>query len=295
MKKLFVSLASLLLAAGVSAQEFDAPEAQKSGLNPQPRSFLSNVGLSLNAGTTGVGATLSTPLGKYFTARAGYGFFPYTYKHTEEWLTLDVPQLLADQGYDDVYVAPIQHDLDIKANLNVPAFHFLIDFSPTKQGFGAFHFTVGVYTGNENLLRVNGNTNLDRLQQSIDGVRQEVNAQRPGAGDIFDVDVHDYAVDLGENGLYINPDGTVDAYARVMPVRPYFGIGWGNAIPKGRVGFRFDIGAMYQGKPRIISPNIDASLQSELDNDRDLNEILGYAQFFPQVSLQLTFRLLKDK
>jgi hypothetical protein len=289
MKKLLLSLASLLLAAGVSAQE-PAPK-------PQPRSFLSTVGLSINAGTTGVGATLSTPLGKYFTARAGYGFFPYTFKYTKkDWLTLDVPKLLADQGYDDVNVEPIEQALDIKANLNVPEFHFLIDFSPTKQGFGAFHFTVGVYTGNENLISVNGGSNLDRLQQSIDGVRREVNAQRPGAGDIFDVNVRDFAIDLGENGLYINQDGTVDAYARVTQrIRPYFGIGWGNAIPKGRVGFRFDIGAMYHGKPQIISPNIDASLQNQLDNDRDLNEILGYAQFYPQISLQLTFRLLKDK
>jgi len=50
---------------------------------------------------------------------------------------------------------------------------------------------------------------------------------------------------------------------------PYFGIGWGNPVEKGRgLGFNLDIGAMYQNSPNIkmtgtgmIAPTAEANQQ----------------------------------
>lgn len=247
----------------------------------QERSLLSNVGLSLNAGLTGIGATVSTPLGKKFTARAGFGFIPYTYNYTVDELDLDLSSY--DEDFEEY---TIQEEIKLKAKLKVPETHFLVDYNPFKGGLGAFHITAGIFAGGSNLFHVNG------YLSNINGIREILNNEYPGLGDEFNPS--DISVDIGDVAVSLNENGSADAYMKVNAIRPYFGIGWGNAIPKRRVGFRFDIGAMYHGKPEITSPNADGDLM-KAEGAEDFNKIISKVQFWPQLSFQLTFRLLKDK
>lgn len=254
-----------------------------SALQAQERSFLSNVGVSVNAGLTGIGASVSTPLGKHFTARAGFGTIPYTYKYTMDELTVDLSSYGVPSNYEEVTV---NHDIDLKAKLKVPATHFLVDYNPFRGGLGAFHVTVGIFAGGSNLFHINGRVG------DIGSIRQEIDqATVPGAGDRFDFS--DLKIEIGDVNVSLNDNGSADAYMKVNAVRPYFGIGWGNAIPRNRVGFRFDIGAMYHGKPEITSPNAEGDLM-KVEGAEDFNKILSKVQFWPQLSFQVTFRLLKD-
>lgn len=250
-------------------------------VHAQERSLLSNVGVSLNAGLTGIGATVSTPLGKKFTARAGFGFVPYTYNYTMDELNVDLSPYHPSLGQYTV-----RQDIKLKAKLKVPEAHFLVDYNPFKGGMGAFHITAGLFAGGSKLFHVNGHLS------DINGIRQMINNEYPGLGD--QLDLSDIKVEVGDVEVALNDNGTADAYMKVNPVRPYLGIGWGNAIPKRRVGFRFDIGAMYHGKPEITSPNADGDLM-KVDGAEDFNKIISKVQFWPQLSFQLTFRLLKDK
>lgn len=248
----------------------------------QERSFLSNVGVSVNAGLTGIGATASVPLGKKFTARAGFGVVPYTYKYTMDELTVDLSAIdpeLGEQTFD--------YDIDLKAKLKVPEAHVLVDYNPFKGGLGAFHITVGIFTGGNKLFHVKGNID-------VDGIRSAINDAFPGEnyGDMLNPS--DFSLEVGDVRVKLNDNGSANAYMKVNSVRPYFGIGWGNAIPKRRVGFRFDIGAMYHGKPEITSPNVEGDLM-KVGGAEDFNKIISKVQFWPQLSFQLTFRLLKDK
>lgn len=290
MKKVIATLALLLIAATASAQDMLLTNSAFQG-----RTAFSNVGASLNAGLTGFGASFSTPLSKHFNLRAGFGTFPYTYKYTIDQLTLDISDQLQQYGVPGNFSATIDHEVDLKAKLKLPETHFLVDFTPGGQGMGAFHITAGLYAGGSNLIHVNGNSNLAALQGKVDNLRNQINAQYPGVGDLLDINVTDLSFELGDAGVHLNADGTANAYAKVNSIRPYLGIGWGNAIPRGRVGFRFDIGAMYQGKPKITSPNVDNDLSSEFTNDELVDKILRNAKFYPQISFQLTFRLMNDK
>lgn len=257
-------------------------------VSSQERSFLSNVGISANAGTTGLGATVSVPFSKKFTARAGFGVVPYTYKYTMDELTVDLSPFDIP-GFDEY---TLERDINLKAKLKVPAAHFLIDYNPFKGGLGAFHITAGLYMGGSKLVHVNGRiSDVDGL---IDEIRDRINQEEPGLGDILDLRPSLVQVEIGDVNVRLHDDGSADAYAKVNSVRPYFGIGWGNAIPKRRVGFRFDIGAMYHGKPEITSPNADGDLM-KTEDAKDFNKIISKVQFWPQLSFQLTFRLLKDK
>lgn len=246
----------------------------------QERSFLSNVGVSVNAGLTGFGATVSTPLGKKFTARAGFGVLPFNYKYTMDELTVDLSSYNPDLGEYTV-----KQDVKLKAKVKVPAAHFLVDYNPFKDGLGAFHITAGLFAGGSSLFHVSGRTDLD-------AVRSELDRYEPGLGDMLNP--ADLNIEIGDVTVRLNENGSADAYVKVNSVRPYLGVGWGNAIPKRRVGFRFDIGAMYHGKPEVTSPNADGDIM-KTDEAKDFNKILSKVQFWPQLSFQLTFRLLKDK
>lgn len=76
-------------------------------------------------------------------------------------------------------------------------------------------------------------------------------------------------------------------------MRPYVGLGWGRAIPKHRFGFRFELGAVFHGRPEVVSDNlISSGTGGEIS---DFNKIINDITVFPQLSFQLTYRLFKNK
>ena len=102
----------------------------------------------------------------------------------------------------------------------------------------------------------------------------------------------DLTIDIEDLSLSVNRDGSFNAHVKTWGFKPYLGVGWGNAIPRGRVGFRFDFGLLFQGKPSIESPNVKGNL-SQYDKG-NLDKVLKYAVVWPQISFQLTYRILKD-
>ena len=228
------------------------------------RSFLSNYGISVNAGLSGIGGSISTPLHRNFNLRAGYEFpaASYTYTATD----------LGDVEVAGEYI-PIP-STDLNAKLNGSGFHVLIDYTPFKRGMGAFHLTGGLYSGDGQLVTVTGQ--FDKAWM-----------------DAYNVSPADLSVEIGDSRVSANPDGSISAYAKVRSLKPYVGLGWGNAIPKGRLGFRFDMGVMLHGKPSIESPNLVGGISANDDLD-SFNKMIGEVSVWPQLSFQLTYRLIKE-
>jgi hypothetical protein len=260
MKKIVLTLALVALAATTMAQKSEPPERRAFG----------NMGVSLNAGSTGTGLTLSTPIGRDFTVRAGFGHLPYTFRYTDN----DLP-MVSDRDGNAVQLPPVK----AKGKVNVPAGHLLIDYAPFERGWGAFHLTAGLYMGSSRFVHVHSSIDLAELDRlNIDYMSEK---------DKIYVDVGDARIRPADNG-------TFDAYAEVNPIRPYFGLGWGNAVPKRRVGFRFDIGAMYHGVPRLTSPTMEGEI-GDGEDVSEINKILKSAQFWPQIQIALTVRLFDHK
>ena len=139
MKKLFFLCAFLMACVSLSAQESSKREA------------FSNLGISLNGSTSGVGFTLSTPLAKHFVLRAGYQFsylsYGYTYKDFD-------PVVVAGRSVE----VP---DLDIEGKLNVGAAHAMIDYVPFKKGKGKFFITAGLFMGQSDLVTLDGQFDMN--------------------------------------------------------------------------------------------------------------------------------------
>ena len=64
------------------------------------------------------------------------------------------------------------------------------------------------------------------------------------------VDITKIPVEIGDVKVLTNPDGSVSADLKVRSVKPYVGLGFGRPIPRRRVGFRFELGALFMAVPK---------------------------------------------
>ena len=266
-KKLFLTIALAMTSTlAIAQQDSDRPQ----------RSAFSNVGLGLEAGTTGVGLSVATPLSRTFSLRAGFAVTPITINYTyDDFDPVNV------HGYS-VNVP----DLDLKGKVKMSTGHLLVDWNP---GQSVFFLTAGVYVGGDRLADVSGQFDMAEIKQEL----RQAGVPNDQIDSYVNQYITDIRVDVADASIAPNSDGSVNAYLKVNSFRPYFGLGVGRAIPKHRVGFRFELGAMYIGKPEVDSPNIDGTLNSEdLDG---FNKTLSKCRFYPQLSFKLTYRLFKDK
>ena len=85
-------------------------------------------------------------------------------------------------------------------------------------------------------------------------------------------------------------NGRVKALVKTNGLKPYFGIGYGNAIPKKRIGFRFELGAMYQGVPQQY--NMKGEKLDDVNvNNIDVIKLVRKFEVYPVISFRLTGRL----
>ncbi len=233
-----------------------------------PRKAFSNIGIAATASTSGFGLSVATPLSKHFTLRGGYMFSPlsfdYTYADFEpiavQGMSIDVPPL------------------DLTANLQSGNANIMVDWVPFRKGTGTFFITAGVVFGAGKLIEIDGQ--FDMSDPDIQALKQH------GVIDQIEVEV-------GDQVVRADASGALNAALKVNGVRPYVGLGWGRAIPKRRLGFRFEAGALLLGKPEIVSENlVNTSASQDMTN---INKLLSKAAVLPQVTFSLTYRLFNDK
>ena len=145
-----------------------------------------------------------------------------------------------------------------KAGFRFSNANLLLDFFPMPSGI--FHLTTGLYFG-----------------------QSEIHASGT-APERFAVDDYEITPKNGEFDAKVKLGGSV---------KPYVGFGLGRTIPKNHVGFKFELGVVYQGNFKIESDNVDTSglqsgAQSEIDK-LELPTIL--TQIWPMVTFSLTFRI----
>ena len=262
MKKLLIACSVMLLSLGASAQV--------------------HFGIGAGAGTTGIALDASLMVGKYVGIRGGVDIMPQIKVNkdidlkTEDankkvsQLTNEIKELntkLAQYGLEQVDLSQypggnLPNNMEIQGKLKNTTGHVLIDLYP---GGHSFHFTVGAYFGPEEIIDVYNKE--DGFMKPITAYNDAIiyaQSQTPSNSvvpqNVRDV-VDKYGLKMigGELGDYFvtpNPadKGNVNAYAKVKSFRPYVGLGFGRAVPKGRIGCQFDLGVQFWGKPEIYVP-----------------------------------------
>ena len=136
MKKLFVVCIVLLSAFSLQLQ---AQNKQENTLG-----YFNSLSIGVNAGTTGWGIDVATPIGQYLSLRAGVTFMPnFT-------ISDDVDVDVDFEGYHG------SHSIDVEGGIKRTSGEILLNFYPFKRS--SFFITGGAAFGGDKIIKLKGHS-----------------------------------------------------------------------------------------------------------------------------------------
>lgn len=216
----------------------------------------------INAGLYGVGIQGATSLSSHFKLRAGFDYFTYNQQDVAEF-DVDVEY----SGYQGTATAELT-----EMEVTLPNFKVLIDYYPMKNGI--FCLTGGLYFGNN--------------KASTNGLIRNYQELSEQLGTNPDLRYEDIVITPNNDGSFFGELGMGNG------VKPYIGIGLGRTIPHNRVGFKFELGMVNQGKYRLSSPNMNEAGNDWLNgfiDEMDLPVSESILNWWPMLNLSLTYRI----
>ena len=262
MKKTFLVLFAAFM---VSTGGF----AQFSKLN-----ILNHLAVGLDVGTTGVGGDLAVPVTKFVELEGGFSIMPKIKYNTNVHLNYS--------AYDGESLKI--DDVPVQGKLTMVNGKVLINVFPIPTT--GFHITVGAYFGR---------TNVMELYNRIDGQLAAVNTANKAIDEynqINGTNFENIGVKLGDYLLTPDENGNVKATLNTKKFKPYVGLGFGHAIPKRRVNFKFDLGAMFWGTPEVVDHN-GFSLSKHDWNGKDGGafRIINKIKVYPVLNFRIAGRI----
>lgn len=270
-----------------------------------------SLSFGVEVGTTGVGVELALPMvTDHVVLKAGFNAPSLAVNRTFTVGSSIVNDVITDfnnqitsLGLDaEDMIETRFSDIDVTASpvINFSTAKLLLELYPSKKS--SFHFTLGAYYGmGDNLINATVSSNMTTWNEykavvaEIDAVNAKY-AGEPG----YVAKNADLRVNLDGKTYGVKEDGGVGVVAvdlKVARLRPYLGFGFGRSVPKSHVGFQFDLGVWYHGKPEITSPN-------QLSYDQDAYNIsasvpaietilsyMDYAVIYPQLTLRLIYKI----
>lgn len=187
----------------------------ESGSKVESFGIFDHVGGGVSLGLDGIGFDVAAPITDYFAVRMGMSFLPkITYG-----FDMDV-----DSNSSSFTTKKVKGE----GKLNKVDFKLLFDAYPFKSS--SFHVTLGAFIGSSKVVSVyNTEPFLDPSEWGTAGIK------------------------IGDYRISSDDTGNVEASIKVNSFKPYLGVGFGRAVPKGRIGFSFDLGVQFWGTPGVYA------------------------------------------
>lgn len=263
LKTLALGILALFAVTTVSAQEEPAKKKNKFGL-------ANRIGVGVGYGTEGLGFDVAIPLTQYVQVRAGLNIFPNIKFH---------------ENIDVEYVGEIPHageqTIEDKVRLDAKFGRTYADLKFDVYPFGNrgnFFVTAGLSFGGSDLMSIKGHS---------------------GKVEEYGPAIKDYGINIGDYNIPFDDNGDIKGGVKVKKVRPYLGLGFGRLIPKGRIGFRFELGAQFQGKPKVYAGDIDNVLENKQVTDAvdeetkdDIAKVMDWLKVYPVMKFSIRGRIL---
>lgn len=303
MKKHFGFIAILLAAVTARAQE---PAADASWLDIFRQ--VEGLGASVEVGLMGAGVNVTVPVvPQRVVVILGYNVPRFNY-HTdvslgvEEWnrdideLNNQVTVLRAKgrTGYEKVNNFKNKRvTVTADAKIRLTSFKALAQYYPSAEK--KMYVTAGVFIGqDEDFITLYGQAGPNEriIYTQALALNQQLEADPdPDAKGVpglerkirFNIDKTTYSVyeDLG-----------FDAKIRINRVRPYIGVGWGEAIPtRRRLGYQVELGTWMHGRPEIVSPTEMEQYDEKAREIKSVYNVLSRVMFYPQLTVRMTGRI----
>lgn len=232
-------------------------------------------------GTTGIGVDVAMPATKHFTVRAGVSALPLgTFK-------IKVANSLGSVYEALNYSTPESSNqankkVELGVNVTMITGHLLADYYPWKSS--CFHVTAGAYFGNNEVVHV-FNTEEGSMK-----FLNEANKRVHTYNELFGTNYPDAGIRFGEYVFTSDERGNMDTRMRVNAVRPYLGIGWGrNFNTRGtKVGFNFDFGWQFWGKPKFNMNNNEQTVKTSDSSSAGVLGILSGFDAWPVLKLRIS-------
>ena len=198
---------------------FSVTQSFAQDLEVEDFEFFNHLSGGITLGTDGIGIELAAPLTYNFAVRMGYSIMPkFKYSKT------------VDAGVDQAFLSyPNTQKVDVEGKINMGDFKLLFDWYPAKTS--SFHVTAGAFIGKSKVVDIYNTTAF--IKPDSWGTKG-------------------LELGTGANTYTLVSDihsGNVRAEVKANAFKPYLGVGFGRAVPKGRVGVQFDLGVQFWGKP----------------------------------------------
>ncbi|MBP5506131.1 MAG: hypothetical protein J6X89_08560 [Bacteroidales bacterium] len=230
--------------------------------------FFNHLGVGVTAGLDGFGGEVGVTVNRNIQIRLGYSFSQLSTKNVPSYLQQPYGQYVApylsfptESLPDDIkesFKIPDGSSLDLGGRTGTSQFKLLVDLYPSKTSL--FHFTVGAFTGDSHL--------IDVWTEPLPCDPAEYN--------------NAYIV-LGGERVGTDKNGQIKADVRMAGMdyiweglKPYVGIGFGRAVPRGRVSLGLDLGALYNPAGfKVYTYNLDGE-DVEITTDVVIRDIAGW-------------------
>lgn len=217
--------------------------------------ILNHLAIGAEVGTMGVGVDVSMPITPFVDVQAGFSMVPKMSFKTSLGMNEPFP------GIDKV---PVKYHTLMKNGkilVNVMPIPFLT----------SFHVTAGAYIGPNEIM---GLYNPEPLPAEIAAYNEMYPDNKLGLA-------------LGDYMLEPDALGNIDGKLKVFKAKPYVGIGIGRGVPKGRIGFKFDIGCVFWGKPTVYCNNMEVLDTDEGGKGEDAMRIITKFKFYPVMNFRI--------
>lgn len=289
MRKLFIALA---LTASVAASAQIADDSNK----------FNHLSVGAGVGTNGISLELGTTLCPVVTMRAGVDIMPKfkinnSIDYDRPEVLNNVPAELLNERY--VNIPEYGAHVDIKGTPGMTQGKLLFDIHPGKNSM--FHFTVGAYFGGRNMVSAKA---LDKTIAAVELYNHDITTIGPdGIHTIVEPEddpKYKDGIKIDLEGYNLTPNkGRIELDGRINAVRPYIGIGVGRTVPRKRVGCKFEFGAQFIGKIKVVDKYGDGGKGHVITADepgissdfKDVIDILNKIPVYPTLKLTIFGRI----
>lgn len=250
-----------------------------------------HLGANLAVGSEGISIGVATPVTNYLEIGLGINFMPAFKPNGDVNINSNaargVPRTDAQGNFLDasgnVTTVPtlvarqdfMLGKLNIKGNMARTTFDFKVSAYPF--GFrNDFFVTAGFSFGGKKIATLEGHSDdVAAIYQWSPSYDQEITAV---------IDKYNIKIDKRGDAL-----GDV----RVNAFRPYLGLGYGRLVPRGRVGFRCELGVQFMGHMKVYQGDTELKL-NEMGTTAtdDLSKIIDKWTVYPVLKFMLTTRIL---